>query len=66
MRLEGINPEVGRGEIVADITRPTVSEMKTKGKIIPIFGLGVGFNRDQTGRENLKYFSIMQNFDKAK
>lgn len=81
--LEGINLEVGRGEIVgiigrngsgkstllrivAGITQPTEGERIIKGKIIPMFELGAGFNRDLTGRENLKYFSIMQNFVKTK
>ncbi len=81
--LEGINLEVGRGEIVgiigrngsgkstllrivAGITQPTEGERNIKGKIIPMFELGAGFNRDLTGRENLKYFTIIQNFDKAK
>lgn len=31
-----------------------------------MFELGTGFNRELTGRENLHYFSIMQNFDKAR
>lgn len=81
--LEGINLEVGKGEIVgiigrngsgkstllrivAGITQPTEGERIIKGKIIPMFELGAGFNRDLTGRENLKYFTIIQNFDKAK
>jgi ABC-type polysaccharide/polyol phosphate transport system ATPase subunit len=51
--------------IVAGITQPTEGERIVKGKLIPMFELGTGFNRDLTGRENLKYFTIIQNFDKA-
>jgi len=81
--LEGINLEVGRGEIVgiigrngsgkstllrivAGITQPTQGERIINGTIIPLFELGAGFDRELTGRENLKYFTIIQNFDKAK
>jgi len=81
--LEGINLEVGRGEIVgvigrngsgkstllrivAGITQPSEGERIIHGKIIPMLELGAGFNRDLSGRENLKYFTIMQNFDRTK
>lgn len=52
--------------IVAGITQPTQGERIINGKIIPLFELGAGFDRELTGRENLKYFTIIQNFDKAK
>ena len=81
--LEGIDLEVGQGEIVgiigrngsgkstllrvvAGITQPTEGKRLVNGKIIPLFELGAGFTRELTGRENLKYFTIIQNFDKEK
>ena len=52
--------------IVAGITQATEGKRTVKGKIIPLFELGAGFDRELTGRENLKYFTIIQNFDKEK
>lgn len=52
--------------IVAGITSPTSGKVEVNGKIVPLFELGVGFHQDLTGRENLYYFTIMQNFDKRR
>lgn len=52
--------------IAAGISQPSSGNRVINGTVIPMFELGTGFNRELTGRENLRYFSIMQNFDKAR
>jgi len=39
--------------IVSNILRPTKGNIWIKGKVVPIFGLGVGFNNILSGKENL-------------
>jgi len=52
--------------IIAGISAPTSGNIKVDGTIVPLFGLGTGFHAELTGRENLHYFTIMQNFDTFK
>lgn len=52
--------------IAAGISPPSSGSRIVNGTVIPMFELGSGFNRELTGRENLHYFSIMQNFDKTR
>ena len=52
--------------VVAGITSPTTGSVVINGKIVPLFELGTGFHGDLTGRENLYYFTILQNFGKQK
>jgi ABC-type polysaccharide/polyol phosphate transport system ATPase subunit len=52
--------------VVAGITAPTTGSVVVNGKIVPLFELGIGFHGDLTGRENLYYFTILQNFGKQK
>jgi lipopolysaccharide transport system ATP-binding protein len=52
--------------IAAGISQPSSGSRIVNGTVIPMFELGTGFNRELTGRENLRYFSIMQNFDKTR
>ena len=52
--------------VVAGITTPTTGSVEVNGKIVPLFELGTGFHGDLTGRENLYYFAILQNFGKQK
>jgi len=49
--------------VIAGVTAPTSGNVKVCGTIVPLFGLGAGFHAELTGRENLHYFTIMQNFD---
>jgi ABC-type polysaccharide/polyol phosphate transport system ATPase subunit len=51
---------------VAGITSPTTGSVVVNGQIVPLFELGTGFHGDLTGRENLYYFTILQNFGKQK
>jgi len=40
-------------KILAGIYRPTKGTVQTKGKLVPFIELGVGFNGELTGRENV-------------
>jgi ABC-2 type transport system ATP-binding protein len=40
-------------KIIAGIYRPTKGTVMTKGKLVPFIELGVGFNPELTGRENV-------------
>lgn len=40
-------------KILAGIYQPTKGRVKTKGRIVPFIELGVGFNPELTGRENV-------------
>ncbi len=40
-------------KILAEIYRPTAGTVKTRGKLVPFIELGVGFNPELTGRENV-------------
>src|SRR5581483_1940044 len=40
-------------KILAGIYRPTEGNVQTKGKIVPFIELGVGFNPELTGRDNV-------------
>lgn len=51
--------------IAAGISQPSSGSRIVNGSTIPMFELGTGFNRDLSGRENLRYFTIMQNFEKT-
>lgn len=53
-------------KVIAGITAPSSGSVQTRGTIIPLLELGGGFHAELTGRENLRYFTIMQNFDKHK
>ena len=52
--------------VVSGVTTPTSGQVEVHGKVIPLFELGSGFNRDLTGRENLYYFTVMQGFDSGR
>jgi ABC-2 type transport system ATP-binding protein len=40
-------------KIISEIYQPTKGEVKHKGKLVPFIELGVGFNPELTGRENV-------------
>jgi ABC-2 type transport system ATP-binding protein len=40
-------------KIIAEIYRPTSGKIKVDGKLVPFIELGVGFNSELTGRENV-------------
>lgn len=40
-------------KIIANIYQPTSGQVKTAGKLVPFIELGVGFNPELTGRENV-------------
>lgn len=42
-------------KIIAGVVRPTSGEAVTRGRIVSIIELGLGFNPDFTGDENLEY-----------
>lgn len=39
--------------LVAGILRPTSGEVRTRGRVVPLIELGVGFQPDLSGRENI-------------
>ena len=39
--------------IISGIFRPTAGEVRVRGRIAPLLGLGVGFHPELTGRENI-------------
>lgn len=40
-------------KLLAEIYQPTKGEVRTEGKLVPFIELGVGFNPELTGRENV-------------
>lgn len=51
-------------KILAGIYAPTNGEVKTFGKLVPFIELGVGFNPELTGRENVYLNGAMLGFSK--
>ena len=49
-------------KLLAGIYQPTRGTIKTKGKIVPFIELGVGFNPELTGRENVYMNGAMLGF----
>ena len=39
--------------LLAGVTRPTVGRIRVEGRIGPLIGLGVGFEQEMSGRENI-------------
>jgi len=52
-------------KILANIYRPTEGKVSVHGKLIPFIELGVGFNTDLTGRENVYLNGAMLGFSEA-
>ncbi len=51
-------------KILAGIYQPTNGNVKVKGKLVPFIELGVGFNPELTGRENVYLNGSLLNFSK--
>lgn len=52
-------------KLLAGIYQPTKGTIKTEGKIVPFIELGVGFNPELTGRENVYMNGAMLGFSNA-
>lgn len=51
-------------KMLAGIYQPTKGKLHTKGKLVPFIELGVGFNPELTGRENVYLNGAMMGFSK--
>lgn len=51
-------------KILAEIYRPTKGSVQVDGKLVPFIELGVGFNPDLTGRENVYLNGALLGFSK--
>lgn len=51
-------------KILAQIYQPNKGSVKTKGKLVPFIELGVGFNPELTGRENIYLNGALLGFSK--
>lgn len=49
-------------KILAEIYQPTAGSVSTRGKLVPFIELGVGFNPELTGRENVYLNSALMGF----
>lgn len=52
-------------KVLAGIYRPTLGTTEVKGKLVPFIELGVGFNPELTGRENVYLNGALLGFSKA-
>jgi len=52
-------------KILAGIYTPTAGNVTVKGRLVPFLELGVGFNAELTGRENIYLNGAMMGFSKA-
>lgn len=52
-------------KILAQIYQPTTGKVETHGKLVPFIELGVGFNPELTGRENVYLNGAMMGFSEA-
>lgn len=50
--------------IMAEIYRPTTGSVEVRGKLVPFIELGVGFNNNLTGRQNVYLNGAMLGFSK--
>lgn len=51
-------------KIIAEIYQPTKGSVTVKGRLVPFIELGVGFNPDLTGRENVYLSASLMGFSK--
>lgn len=52
-------------KIMAEIYEPTSGKIRTKGRVVPFLELGVGFNMELTGRENVFLNGIILGMKKS-
>lgn len=52
-------------KIIAEIYRPTSGNVEVNGRLVPFIELGVGFNPELTGRENVYLNGALLGFSKA-
>jgi len=52
-------------KILAEIYKPTSGDVNVKGKLVPFIELGVGFNPELTGRENVYLNGALLGFSKS-
>lgn len=52
-------------KILAEIYRPTSGSVQIQGKLVPFIELGVGFNPELTGRENVYLSAALSGFSRA-
>lgn len=52
-------------KILAEIYKPTEGEVSVNGKLVPFIELGVGFNPELTGRENVYLNGALLGFSKS-
>lgn len=52
-------------KILAGIYQPTKGDVQVQGKLVPFIELGVGFNPELTGRENVFLNGALLGFDKS-
>ncbi len=52
-------------KLVSGMLRPTVGDMRIRGKVAPLLELGAGFHPDMTGRENLYLVGAAMGLDKT-
>lgn len=52
-------------KIIAQIYQPTRGSVKVKGRLVPFIELGVGFNPELTGRENVYLSAALMGFSKS-
>jgi len=51
-------------KIIAEIYRPTSGRVKVRGKLVPFIELGVGFNKDLSGKDNVYLNGALLGFSK--
>lgn len=52
-------------KILAGIYMPTAGQVKTQGRLVPFIELGVGFNAELSGRDNVYLNGAMMGFSKS-
>ncbi|NPD47858.1 ABC transporter ATP-binding protein [Lentimicrobium sp. S6] len=51
-------------KIIAGISAPSSGKVTVNGDIVPLLGLGTGFNQELTGEQNLYYYLVLLGYNK--